>query len=370
MLSSQDLVYRVAMASLHGMTPTLVQSFMARLTGLEEFFTLSRGQLTARMGFDSRIFDEGVRRKALEEAKAETAFIVNHSVNAIYFTDPEYPRRLLECDDAPVMIYALGTTDLNSAHFISIVGTRHATVYGSGFVKDVVKDLHDTLAEPLVVVSGLAYGIDIAAHQAALDCGVPTVGVLAHGLNTIYPATHRNTAVRMIQDGGMLMTDYRSLDAIHKGNFLARNRIVAGLCDCLLVAESDSRGGAMVTARLAGAYSRDVFALPGRTSDRYSRGCNDLISRHAALLVTSGADIAEAMHWATREPEGTQTELFPELSPDQEAIVALITQKGEATLSEMLANIDITTPRLMGTLIDLEIKNIILSLPGARYRLA
>ncbi len=364
----EKLIRRVALASLRSITPRLAGEILSRTGGEEQFFSLTASQLSAIVGFNNRLFADGIRRKAIAEAEREADFIARNRIRPLYYTDPGYPQRLLQCDDAPLMIYTLGDCDLNSSHFIGIVGTRHATPYGNAFVAELVEGLASRMAEPPVIVSGLAYGIDIASHKAALTAGLPTIGVLAHGLNTLYPATHRDTAARMVRSGGMLLSDYRSIDAIHRGNFLARNRLVAGLCDCLVVAESDTKGGAMVTARLASAYSRDVFALPGRINDRFSRGCNRLISDCVAQLVTGPDDIIETMRWPVREPEGTQQELFPTLTPDEQAVTDLLTLKGEATLNDIAVAVDIPVPRLMGLLIDMEFRNLLLSVPGGRYR--
>lgn len=369
---NSPLVYRIAFASLRAITPVLAEAILACTGSEERFFTMTSDQLTACLSFRNRLFDRSVRDKALAEAADEAAFVERNHINAIYFTDPAYPKRLLECDDAPLMIYTLGDCDLNAARFVSIVGTRHATAYGSDFVGDLVNGLAARCADPIVIVSGLAYGIDVAAHRAALSAGIPTIGVLAHGLNTIYPSSHRDVAAKMIRSGGMLLTDYRSRDAIHKGNFLARNRIVAGLSDCLVVAESDSHGGALVTARLASAYSRDVFALPGRTTDRYSRGCNQLISSCVASLITSADDIISAMRWPVKPTEGEQATLFDtlqQLSPEEQAIIDTITRRGDATINELTASVNIAIPRLMGMLIDMEFRSLITAIPGGRYQL-
>lgn len=365
-------LHRIAFSSLRGLTPALARAILARTGSEEQFFAMTGEQLSASLGFRNRLFDRAVRDKALAEARDEEIFIQRSNIRAIYFTDPGYPRRLLECDDAPLMLYTLGGCDLNGARFVSIVGTRHATGYGSDFTDDLVRGLAARCADPIVIVSGLAYGIDVAAHRAALAAGLPTIGVLAHGLNTLYPASHRDVAARMIHSGGMLMTDYRSCDATHRGNFLARNRIIAGLSDCTVVAESDSRGGALVTARLAAAYSRDVFALPGRITDRYSRGCNDLIASCVAAVITSADDLITAMRWPVRPAEGQQQELFtdtPALTPEEQAIIDIITDRGDATLGELTARINIPTPRLMGMLIDMEYRSLLSALPGGRYRL-
>ncbi|WP_302354527.1 DNA-processing protein DprA [uncultured Duncaniella sp.] len=368
-----SLLYRIAFASMRGLTPALARAILARTGTEERFFSLTAEQISASLGFRNRLFDRSLRDKALREAEDEVKFIERGNIQASYFTDPTYPTRLLECDDAPLMIYTLGDCDLNDARIVSIVGTRHATSYGTSFVDDLVKGLAEKSADPVVIVSGLAYGIDVAAHLAAISAGLPTVGVLAHGLNTIYPASHRDIAARMISSGGMLLTDYRSSDNIHKGNFLARNRIIAGLCDCVVVVESDTHGGSLVTARLASAYSRDVFALPGRTSDRYSRGCNHLISSCIASLLTSYDELIDSMRWRRRVSEGEQGELFsdtpPGLSPEEQAIIDIITTRGDATINELTASIDIPTPRLMGMLVDMEFRSLIAAIPGGRYRI-
>lgn len=368
MTDTATLVHRIALASMRSLTPELARAIMERLEGLEMFFTLSERQLSSVMGFNSRLFADDIRHRALAEAEKEEVFVSNNSVRALFFTDPDYPQRLLQCDDAPLMLYALGEIDFNKARFISIVGTRHATAYGIDFVRDTIAGLNEKMSEPLVVVSGLAYGIDIAAHRGALQAGVPTVGVVAHGLNTIYPAVHRDTAARMVRNGGAIVSEYRSADAVHRGNFLARNRIVAGLSDCLLVAESDSKGGALVTANIAASYNRDVMALPGRHTDRYSRGCNALIASNIAQLICSADDIISAMGWPVREAEGSQPELFIELSPEEEAVCNVLRQMDDASLSDILARVDIPIHRLMSLLIDMEYKNLLTALPGSRYR--
>ncbi|MDE6377517.1 MAG: DNA-processing protein DprA [Duncaniella sp.] len=365
------MLYRLAFSSLRGLNVALADQILQRLSGEEEFFTLPSTGLRALMGFRNRLFDDEVRSRALDEAREEEKFVVRNDIRPLYFRDPSYPRRLRECEDAPVVLYSYGSCELDDAYVIGIVGTRHSTVYGENFVADLIRDLKAQLDGRLVVVSGLAYGIDACAHRAALDNGVATVGVLAHGLNTIYPAAHRDLAARIVREGGALVTEYRSTDAIHKGNFLARNRIVAGLCDCLLVVESDIRGGALVTARIASDYSRDVFALPGRISDRYSRGCNRLIASNVAQLVTSASDIIDSMRWQRRPEEGQQASLFasaPELNAVEQAVIDTISRKGEANMSEIMAAVDIPMPRLMGMLVDLEFRNLITAIPGARYR--
>lgn len=369
MAADSLLTLRIAFASLRGLTPALASEVLDRTGGEEQFFAMSQSQLSAILGFSNRLFADSERARALEEGRREALFVESSGVKTLWFRDEAYPERLRRCDDAPLMLYSLGDCDLNNPCFVSIVGTRHATPYGISFVDELVKILAAECREKPVIVSGLAYGIDVAAHKAALREGLPTIGVLAHGFNTIYPAAHRDIAARMVRSGGMLLTEYRSIDTIHRGNFLARNRIVAGLSDCLFVAESDSKGGALVTARLAMAYSRDVFALPGRVTDRYSRGCNNLIASCSAQLLTSPEQLISEMNWPRREPEGTQHELFPALTPEEQAVVDVLTSMGEATLNDLSARISMPVPRLMGLLVDMEFRSLLKAMPGGFYRL-
>lgn len=362
--------YRIAFSALKGMTPRLANSLLQVIGTEENFFNAHERHLAAIAGGRNRLFDTEYRANILEKAKTEASFISRNHVTPIYFTDPTYPARLLECDDAPLMLYTLGNCDLNSAHMVSIVGTRHATPYGVDFVTSVVEDLSKKL-DNLVIISGLAYGIDITAHRSALHFGTSTVAVLGHGLNTIYPAAHRSTAAEMVKTGNsMLVTDYMSQDVLHRGNFLARNRIVAGMCDCLIVAESADKGGALVTAKIAAAYNRDVAALPGRRSDKYSMGCNKLIAGNIATLITDADDLIKHMRWTPKQIEGTQNELTLTLSPEEESVINHLTNAGEGTLNKMSVDLNIPIHRLMTLLVDMEFRNLLLTYPGGKYRLA
>lgn len=367
------LVYKIAFASLRGMNAVMAQELMARLGSEEEFFRASRSQLGAIMGFRNRFMDPEYRNKILDEARREADFVRANSISALYYTDPGYPELLTHCDDAPLMLYALGNANLNPKYSIAVVGTRHATPYGLDFTDKLVKGLAERVNGEVTVLSGLAYGIDVAAHKAALRYGLPTIGVLAHGLNTIYPAAHRSVAADMVRNEGGLVTDYRSIDAVHKGNFLARNRIVAGMSHCLIVVESARKGGAMVTAKIASGYCRDVFALPGRTSDTYSQGCNRLITLCVAKLVQDVDDIINDMNWPVKASENesaTQQTLFDALSPDQEAVVRYLGEHGEAQLNRLSVELDIPVGRLMSALIELEFQGAVMAYPGGTYRKA
>lgn len=368
--SDDELLYRIAMSMMKGMTVPLVKNLLDLVGTERDFFSMSDRTLRACLQLpDMRSLAAGIRREALERAHRERDFVYAHSVECLYFSDEGYPQRLLQCPDAPVMLYKLGSADLNPSRIAAVVGTRHSTVYGLDFTGRIIKDFRDRLAEKVTIVSGLAYGIDIAAHQAAQKEGLPTVAVVAHGVDTIYPSQHRGIAAKMVGNDGAIVTEYPSGTVIHRGNFLARNRIVAGMSDCVVVVESARKGGALITARLAGDYDREVFALPGRVSDKYSEGCNELIAENRACL-TDGADrIIDHMGWERKAEEGVQRELFPSYSPEEEAVIAFLRQNDNVTTNNLSVAVGLPMGRLLSLLIEMEFKGIVVKLPGARYRL-
>ena len=368
-MDSSTIIRRIAFASLKGINPLLGRMLLGKMGSEEAFFAATERQLASVTGFSNRIFDGAYRKSLLDKAARDADFIYANSIRPLYFTDDNYPRRLDEVEDAPLLLYTLGRADLNAGKMLAIVGTRHATPYGIDFVNRMVKELSEKMAEPVTVISGLAFGIDAAAHQAALKNNVATAGVLAHGLNMIYPAQHRTLAAEMVREGGVLVTEYRSDAPVHKGNFIARNRIVAGLCDALVVAESARKGGALITARLASGYSRDVFALPGRTSDRYSQGCNNLIAGNTAALIRDADDLIDAMRWRRRESSPEQPSLFNELTPEEQIVTAMLTEKGEAHISQLTIALGMPVSKAMALLIDMEFKGMVLTFPGGKYRL-
>lgn len=367
-MSSQ--LHTTAFCLLKGMTPRLAEEILGHVGSAEEFFALSDASITSRIGMKTNMFSAAVRSQAMARAESELEFASRHNVRCIAYTDPAYPRRLLECTDAPAMMFATGNTDLNAAHVVSIVGTRNATIYGVNFINKLVDALAERL-DNVVIVSGLAMGCDITAHRRAMERGVPTVGVVAHGIDTLYPAEHRNYAAKMVREGGMVLTDYTHGTRPHRGNFLARNRIVAGMSDAVIVAESAAeRGGALHTAKLAMLYDRDVFALPGRTSDHYSAGCNKLIKTNVAHLIEDADDLITHMNWTTRPQPGQQATLFPELSPEQQAVMEYLRTNGEGQVNTLTAHLGIPAGKLLGILTEMEFQGLLLALPGARYRIA
>lgn len=305
----------------------------------------------------------------MESAEKEMEFIEKNKIKPIYIGEKEYPYRLFECDDAPLVLFTLGNTDFNAKHIVSIVGTRHASEYGKGlcesFVADLAKFIPDTL-----IVSGLAYGIDICAHRTALKAGLQTVGILAHGLDRIYPNAHRSTAKSMLENGG-LATEFMSGTNSLPPYFVQRNRIVAGLADATIVIESASKGGSLITASLAQSYSRDCFAFPGRVNDQYSQGCNELVSHNKAALITNAYDFIEAMGWESnirKKGKEQQIELFPELTEQESKIIsALRTSDDGLQINQMVVMLDMPINRLMPLLFEMEMKGYIKAVAGGCY---
>lgn len=371
-MDAEQLKYRIAFAAIRGMGIELAQRMLEILPNEETFFTAETAQLAQLLQTNNKIIDASYRHRTLQMAEEELKFIHDNGIETTYFTDDDFPARLLNAPDAPVMLYGKGRCNLNSNKMISIVGTRNATSYGTQFCERLIADIADAFHGEVVIVSGLAYGIDIAAHRAALRNGIPTVAVLAHGLGTIYPAIHRSTAIEMINKGGALLTDYTSHASVSRANFLARNRIVAALSDCTIIVESAEKGGAMVTARIASSYNRDVFALPGRATDKYSSGCNQLIRRNAAALITSCNDLADAMQWEMKTDSakhGTQRSLFPTLSPEEQAVYDYLkAQNGEPVhINAIYTALKTPMSQLLGLLIELEFKGIVLPAAGNKY---
>lgn len=304
-------------------------------------------------------------------AEKEIEFIEKNNIRLICKGDKDYPYRLAECNDAPLVLHGMGNADLNAKHIVSIVGTRHASEYGKSVCENFVADLAKFVPGTLIV-SGLAYGIDVCAHRAALKAGLPTVGVLAHGLDRIYPTAHRSTAKSMIENGGLL-TEFMSGTNPFPQNFVQRNRIVAGMADATVVIESASKGGSLITASLATGYDRDCFAFPGRINDQYSQGCNELVSRNRAALITSAYDFVEAMNWevATKKKsaEDLQTELFPDMSSEETAVMTALRENSDGLqVNQMVVQLNTPINKLLPLLFEMEMKGYIKAVAGGCYR--
>jgi DNA processing protein len=305
----------------------------------------------------------------LRRAEKELTFIEKNKIKCFFLTDDDYPERLRECPDAPLLFYSKGNINLQAKHIISIVGTRKSSVYGKEQTEKLITHLAKALPD-ILIVSGLAYGIDIIAHRNALKNQLSTVAVLAHGLDRIYPQVHRQTAVEMLDNGGLL-TDFPSNTNPDKPNFIKRNRIIAGLSDATLIIESANKGGSLVTADIAFSYSRDVFAFPGRATDAFSEGCNRIIRQNKAGLITCADDLIEAMSWDLPEkkaPSPVQIELFPHENEDINRICAILKEKKELHINELTVELDMPVFKLSPLLFEMEMEGIIKAIPGNRYK--
>ena len=307
--------------------------------------------------------------KHVKRAEEEMEFARKSRIRILLRDDMDYPARLRECPDAPILLFYRGNADLNSRHILSVVGTRKATEYGRDFCIHFMRDLA-TLCPDALVVSGLAYGIDICAHRQALTNQLPTIGVLAHGLDQIYPRMHRQTAIEMLTQGGLL-TEFISGSTAEKVNFVSRNRIVAGSADATIVVESAEKGGSLITAELSIDYGRDVFAVPGRIGDAVSAGCNRLIHDSRASLLQSAEDFVEAMGWVTKKAEKKpiQRELFPELTDDEKLVYQALKGSEGKHLNTLTVETNFPIGRLSSLLFDLEMRGIVRLMGGGAYRL-
>ncbi|HLO61323.1 MAG TPA: DNA-processing protein DprA, partial [Bacteroidales bacterium] len=295
-------------------------------------------------------------------------FVTRNKIDTLFYLDENYPERLRHCEDAPVILYVKGKTDLNRSKIVSIIGTRNPTDYGKNMTRELVEKIAGSYPE-ILIVSGLAYGIDICAHKAALKNNLETVGVLGHGLSVLYPSSHREVARQMI-DKGALITEFRHDEKPESPNFVKRNRIIAGLADATIVMESGEQGGALITADIANSYNRDVLAFPGRVNDRYSVGCNRLIKTNRAVLMEGLEDLEYLMGWQKSKPgEPLQKELFVELNPEETQLIELIRSDSNATIDMLAIRSDLPVSKVSALLLNLEFKGMIRCLPGKVYQM-
>ena len=360
----------IALANIKGIDFKMAKALIERYGSAEAIFSTETLSLPDEEGLEREInlFKKSSKEELLQLAEREINFIEREDILPISFCCDNYPQRLLNCSDAPILIYSKGYTDFNSAKYVSIVGTRHATEYGRDWCEKFVRELTEMFPE-VVIVSGLAYGIDICAHRAALDCGATTVAVLGNPLNSIYPSTHRHTAEK-ITDNGALISEYSSQSPTLKVNFVARNRIVAGMSDATVIVESKEKGGSLITAALASDYSREVFALPGNVDRETSKGCNNLIRDNKAQLITSAKDMADILGWeALMSSKRVQNTLFPDFDETEQTLIDIITEKKEVDINTLSILSGIATSKLLASLMGLEFKGAIKSYPGNRYKI-
>ena len=370
-MTDENLKYKIGITLIKGIGCNLAKNLIAYIGSIEGVFKEKQKNLAKIPRIGEVLSTEIVSQQVLTRAEKEIEFILKNKIQTLFFTDRDYPYRLKECPDSPIMLYTKGDCDFNKGKFVGIVGTRNATETGKENCKKLITDLASTQPNT-IIVSGLAYGVDICAHKAALDAGLPTIGVIGHGLDRIYPATHRPTAVKMLQEGALL-TEYLSGTNPDRQNFVQRNRIIAGLCDATVVVESAARGGALITAELANDYNRDVFAFPGRVNDEWSAGCNALIKNNKASLIESADDILRFMNWEKQNsefPTNVQTALFLDLSDEEQSIVGILRQNSEGIqLNELAIQLEKPISKISSMLLEMEFKGVVKCLPGNLYKI-
>jgi DNA processing protein len=364
--NQEELLYQIALTLLNDVGPVSIKRLVAFCGGAKQIFTEKRKFLQRIPGIHRKMVESVVNQQVLVRAEEEVAFIDKHQIKPLFYLSPDYPERLKHCADSPVMLYYRGNTDLNHPRIIAVVGTRLPSHYGLQQCESLISELK---AHGVMIVSGLAYGIDANAHKQALQQGLPTVGVLAHGLDRIYPPVHRYIAAQMVEQGGLL-SDYVSGTNPDRQNFPSRNRIVAGMSDAVVVIESGVKGGALITADIANSYSRDVFAVPGRNTDPSSSGCNLAISENRAGILLNGDHLATVMGWNDRKrKEQRQQEIFIHLSDDEERIVNIIRQHGEPVIDQISLVAGLPVSRTASLMLELELKGVLRCLPGKKYTL-
>ncbi len=370
-----DLLYQLALTEVPNIGCVHAKILSTEFGEAEKIFKAKQSSLEKIEGMGV------VRAKAIKEfkdfskAEEEIKFIEKYKIIPLFLSDKNYPQRLLNCYDSPTLLFYKGTADLNASKTIAVVGTRNNTDYAKQFTDKLIKELSAGLSEKerhVVVVSGMAYGVDAIAHKAALKNELPTIGVLAHGLDQIYPPQHATLAKEMLKHGGGLISEFRSNTKPDKHNFPTRNRIVAGMSDATIVIETGIKGGSMITAELANGYNKDVFALPGKVTDAKSAGCNYLIKNNKAILLTDAQELIELMGWEEKSRKSgvrSQKELFIELSKDERIVVDILKEKETVSIDEINLRSGLSSSAVAVAILNMELQGVVSSLPGKLYKL-
>lgn len=363
---SNELLYRIALTQIPQIGDITAKKLLEHFGTAGAVFAAGKGAL-------ERLPEIGTARaaairhfNAFDRVRQEIRFIEKYKIQPVFYTDDAYPKRLHHCADSPLLLYFKGNANLNASRIVNIVGTRHPSPYGREICRQLVEEL---APYDVTIVSGMAYGIDITAHKTALQEKLCTIGVLAHGLDRIYPAAHKHIAGSMLANGGLL-TDFTSGTAPDRQNFPKRNRIVAGISDATIVIESGLQGGSLITADIANSYNRDVMTIPGRIGDPHSAGCHQLIKQHRAMLITGAADILETMGWLPAHPSlpVKQRELFITLGPEEQQLVDFFREKPERHIDEIMQQCPIPGSQITSAILNLEMHSLLKSLPGQFYQ--
>lgn len=365
--SLQEVHFIIALLEIPNIGTAIAKKLISKYGSAKEVFSLSYEKYKELGNIGNNIIESIEKEHIFNTAIQQLEYCNNNNIEIISYYDKKYPKRLKHCFDAPLVLYFRGNCDLNNTKVIGIVGTRNATPYGKKMCSNVIEELSE---QNVLIVSGLAYGIDITAHKESITSNTPTIGVLAHGLDNIYPKVHSKIAKQMEVNGGLL-TEYKINTRPNKENFPKRNRIVAGMCDAIIVIESAITGGSMITARLGNDYNRDVFAIPGRLGDVYSEGCNHLIKTNQAHLLQASKDISYILGWKTEKttPKSIQKELFIELTKEERILIDTISEHKSISIDEISANLKIPISKASTQLLMLEFKGLIQQLPGKVYEM-
>ena len=363
-----DLLYQIALTLVPNIGDVHAKALINFYGNAEAVFKAPKKDLENLEGIGTVRANSIKNFKDFSSSETEIKFIEQYKISPLFITDKNYPQRLLNCYDSPLMLYYRGSVNLNMPKIISIVGTRVHTDYGKMVCEKIVEDLH---AEGILIVSGLAYGIDTIAHKAALKNKLDTVGVLAHGLDKIYPPANKAMAKQMVDNGGLL-TEFMSFTNPDRQNFPKRNRIVAGMCDGLIVIESSKKGGSLITAELANGYNKDVFAIPGKITDSKSEGCNYLLKNNKAILITGANDLLEMLNWKpnAKPLQKKQRELFIEFTADERIVVDILQQNESMQIDQLYYKSGLSSSAMAAALLMLEMQGIVISMPGKLYKIS
>ncbi len=368
--SENSLLYKLALSMIPGVGPVLGRRIVSYVGSVEGVFRENKLSLARIPGVGRHTSDNILKRQVLERAEKELEYIERNGIKALFYLDEDYPPVLRNFDDAPLVLYVKGDFDFSDKKqkYLSIVGTRKATNYGKTMCRKLISELVEMGYSP-AIVSGLAYGIDYCAHEAALDSGLLTIAVLGHGLNMIYPAVHRTLAREIVDSGGALITEYPFGTKVDKNMFVRRNRIIAALSEATVVAESGIGGGALITARYANDYNKLVAAFPGRSIDEHSLGCNYLIKTNQAVLIDSAEDLIKELNWDI-QPVQQKIEFSPvELSDDEQKIVDLLREAEKMHVDNLALELGLSASQLLVVMFNLEMKGVVEQLPGNFYTL-
>jgi DNA processing protein len=366
-MNDTELLHVLALLKVEGIGDVVAKKLISHLGSAEEIFKTKPHLLNAIDGIGQVITKNLKNKSIFKWAESELQFITKNQLTVFHYQDESYPHRLKHCIDAPILLFGSGTLDFNHSKIVSIVGTREVTPYGADFCKKLIEDL---VPFNPIIVSGFAYGVDIMAHKTAMDCQLQTIGVLAHGLNQIYPKSHKKYISKMEANGGFL-TEFWSDSNPEREHFVKRNRIVAGMSEATIVIESAEKGGSLITAKLANDYNRDVFAVPGRVTDTYSSGCNYLIKTQQANALTSAADIVYFLNWdipSNNNPsKAIQKQLFVALNEEEQKVYKYLTQHGKQVLDQVALECHFPVFKLSPILLNMELKGVVRPLPGKLY---